>query len=269
MAKKTKCEECAQGAPLWMITYSDMVTLLLAFFVAILATADSHYTASAELKVLSSIFGGSLGVLEGGSTLSKSKAVDMGLNIQTMPSMEKGQNTSKALQTATEIFTPEIKSKTVQVQEDERGIIISLIGSDAFAPGSARLTEQTQKTLNKAGKLIRSLNKFVRVEGHADETSVIAGPASERYDTNWELAGARSINVLRFLHEAEGVEPAKISAVSYGKYRNLVSSSTPEGRAINRRVDIVILTHSEFNRNYQDSELPKSGVSNTEWIFSK
>lgn len=269
MAKQKKCEECPEGAPLWMLTYSDTITLMLTFFVAIFATAKSQQTASAEIRILSSVFGGSLGILEGGNTLSKSKVVEMGLNIQTMPSMETGKSTSKALQMATEVFKPEIKSKTVAVEQQERGIVISLIGSDAFAPGSARLTEQTRKTLSKAGSLIRSLDRFVRIEGHADETPVVAGPASERYDTNWELAGARSINVLRFLHEAENVEPAKISAVSYGKYRELVKSQTPEARAINRRVDIVILTRSDFDRGYQDSQLPQTKTSGSEWIFPK
>lgn len=269
MAKKEKCPECEKGAPLWMLTYGDTITLMLCFFVAIFATAKSQQTASTEIKIISSVFGGSLGILQGGNTLSKSKVVEMGLNIQTMPSMEVGKSTSKALQTATEIFKPEIENKTVNVQEDERGIVISLIGSDAFAPGSARLTEETRKTLLKAGNLIRSLDTFVRVEGHADETSVVGGASSERYDTNWELAAARSVNVLRYLHEAEGVEPAKLSAVSYGKYRHLVNSQTPEGRAINRRVDIVILTHSKFKRDYADSELPANKTSGTEWIFGQ
>lgn len=267
MAKQKKCEECELGAPLWMLTYGDMMTLLLAFFVMIFATGKSNFTASNEIKIISSVFGGSLGILQGGNTLSKSKAVEMGLNIQTMPSMETGRSTSKALQTATEIFKPEIKTKTVQVEQQERGLVISLIGSDAFPPGSARLTDTTRKTLVKAATLIRSLNTFVRIEGHADETPVVAGPASERYETNWELAGARAINVLRFLNEAEDVEPAKISAVSYGKYRQLVTSNTPEAKAINRRVDIVILNRGKFGRGYNDSELPQAKTSGSEWIF--
>lgn len=262
MAKKKKCPECEPGAPLFMTTYGDMVTLLLTFFVMLFTVAKID---GREFRMILSAFRGSLGMFEGGQTLSKGKLEEMGMNLETLPATEKGRTLSKALKVATEIFKPEVKTKRVRVTQDERGIVISLVGSDHFAPGSAKLTETARRTLTKAAKLLRQLPSLVRVEGHASETPVVTGMVGERYETNWELASQRSVNVLRYLHEYEDVEPEKMSAVSYGKYRPITESNTPEGRALNRRVDIVILSGKNYERSYEDDSLPGSKVPSVEY----
>lgn len=245
-----------------MSTYGDFITLLLVFFVALYKpTARSND----EMRLIMSAFKGSMGMFEGGQTFSKGKLEEMGMTVESLPAQEKGSTLSKAMKIATEIFKPEIKSRKVVVQQDERGLVISLVGTDHFAPGSARLTQETRGALIKVGDLLRQLSSFVRIEGHADETPVASGPASERYETNWELASQRSINVLRFLHENEDVDPAKMSAVSYGRFRPLSETESPEGRALNRRVDIVILTGKEYKRKYNDGILPDSRVPGIEW----
>ncbi len=262
MAKKVKCPACVQKVPEYMSTYGDFITLLLCFFIAIYRpTARSD----AEMKLIMSAFTGSLGIMSGGNTLSKGKLQEMGMNLNTMPAMEKGRALSKSLRVATEIFKPEIKSRKVQVQQDERGLVISLVGNDNFAPGSARLSDDARRILSKAAGLLVDMKAPVRIEGHADEVPVSAGPAGERYETNWELSSQRAINVLRYLSETEKVDPRKMSAVSYGKFRPVSESNTPEGRALNRRVDIVILTGKEYERDYSDSELPGSKVPTVEY----
>lgn len=260
--KKVKCPECVQKVPEYMLTYGDFITLLLVFFVAILRpTARSE----AEMKLIMSAFTGSLGILTGGNTLSKGKLQEMGMNLNSMPAMERGRALSKSFRIATEIFKPEIKSRKVQIQQDERGLVISLVGQDHFAPGSARLSDETRRILSKVAQLLIDIKAPVRIEGHADETPVASGPAGERYETNWELASLRAINVLRYLQETERVDPAKMSAVTYGKYRPISESNTPEGRALNRRVDIVILTGKDYERDYKDFELPKNKVPGVEY----
>lgn len=262
MADK-KCPECPpKGSPAWMATYGDMVTLLLCLFVILFSTAKID---GREFRLILSAFRGSLGVFEGGQTLSKGKLEEMGMNLENLPSQTRGTTLSKAMKIATEVFEPEIKAKNVEVTQDERGIIISLIGNDHFAPGSAKINPGTKKTLTKVGRLLRQLNRLVRIEGHADETAIVAAPGGESYETNWELSGIRSINVLRFLHESEDVEPEKMSAVSYGEFRPISRSRTPEGMAINRRVDIVILTASDYKRGYQDPGLPETRVPGVEF----
>jgi len=260
MAKK--CPECKTGAPAWMATYGDMVTLLLTFFVMLFTVAKID---GREFKLVLSAFRGSLGMFEGGQTLSKGRLEEMGMNLESLPSETKGSNLAKAVKIATEVFKPELKTKAVRIIQVERGLVISLIGNDNFAPGSARLTKSTKKTLTKVAKLLRIMPSFVRIEGHADETSVAAGPAREKYETNWELASQRAINVLHFLHEREDVEPEKMSTVSFGKFRPLSMSKTPEGRALNRRVDIYLLSGKNYKRGYNDKSLPGKKIPGVEW----
>ncbi len=261
MARKK--QECPLGAPLFLLTYSDMVTLILTFFVMLFTVAKVE---GKEMRIILSAFRGSMGFFEGGQTLTAGKLEQMGMNLMNLPAKEKGKTLSKDLNVATEIFEPEIKSNKVAVRQDERGLVISLIGNDHFPPGSARLTDEAKKILVKTGKLLRQYNSLIRLEGHTDETSVARSPAGEKYETNWELSSQRAINVLRYLHEYEDIEPARMSAISYGQYRPLTDSDTPEGRAINRRVDIVILTGKGYNRDYDDTNLPGEKIPGMEWV---
>ncbi len=260
--KRYKLDQVKNFAPGWMMTYSDMVTLILTFFVLLFTLAQIE---GKDFRLILSAFRGSLGIFEGGSTLSKGKLEEMGLSLETLPSNEQGKSLASAIQVATEIFKPEIKSKNVRIVEEERGLIISLVGGDHFPPGSARLTAKIKKTLVKVGKLLRSINAPVRIEGHTDENPLGRSPGF--YETNWELASQRAINVLRFLNESEDVEAEKMSTVSYGKYRPVSLSNTPEGRAINRRIDIVILKGKEYKRSYQDPDIPGKKFPGTELLF--
>ncbi len=261
MAEK-KCPECIQKVPEYMLTYGDFITLLLVFFIALYRPSARS---DAEMKLIMSSFTGSLGIFPGGQTLSPGKLEDLGMMVSTLPAQDAGHSMSKAKRIAQEIFKPEVKSRKVSVTQDERGLVISLIGTDHFAPGSARLSEETKEILAKVGNLMRQLHVPARIEGHADETPVALSPAGERYETNWELASQRAVNVLRFLHESEDVEPSKMSAVSYGMYRPVSESKSPEGRALNRRVDIVLLTAKSAGRDYKDIDLPQEKVPGVEW----
>lgn len=263
MASLKKKKKCPLGAPLFLLTYADMVTLVLTFFVMLFTVAKVE---GKEMRIILSAFRGSMGFFEGGQTLSKGKLEQMGMNLMTLPAETKERELSKALSIATEIFEPEVKSKKVAVRQDERGLVISLVGSDHFPPGSATLTNEAKRILVKVAKLLRQYDSFVRLEGHSDETAVARSPAGEKYETNWELSSQRAINVLRHLHEVEDVEPGKMSAISYGKYRPASASETPEGRALNRRVDIVILTGKKYERTYEDPDLPGKKYPGIEWV---
>ena len=262
MPKKHKCAECKQRTPIWMVTYGDMVTLLLTFFVLLFTVAKID---GRDIRLLLSPFRGSLGLFDGGQTLTEGSLESMGLTVESLPSKEKGSNLAKSIKEATEVFKPEIKSKQISVEQNERGTVISLIGDDHFEPGSAELNSSIQKALEKVGGLLRNMNAPVRVEGHADQNPVNSNKIT--FSSNWELASQRSINVIKFLTEEENVKPEKLSAVSYGRYRPLSKSKTPEGRATNRRIDIVILTHKNYNRDYNDIDLGTSKIPGVEWEF--
>ncbi|PJZ71454.1 flagellar motor protein MotB [Leptospira perolatii] len=264
-----KCPECIQAIPEYMLTYGDMVTLLLCFFIMLYKTGKTN---AIEMQIILSAFKTTTGFFDGGQTLSKGKLEEMGMNIESLPSMTTGKALSKSKKTATELFKPEIEAGKVRVSEDERGLIISLVGADYFNPGSAILNEPIKVTLKKASGLIKSLERFIRVEGHCDQDSVIPGVSPSReeraYLNNWDLAGARAINATDYLIGVGKLDPSWFQAVSYGSYRPMVleNAGTPEAKALNRRIDIVILTDRSTKRGPHESNygLPKSRLPGSE-----
>lgn len=259
MAKKKKCPEVEAGAPLWMTTYGDMVTLLLTFFVMVYAAGQVE---PQDIQLILSAFKSSLGFFDGGQTLSKGRLEEMGMQIESLPAPTTGRFLSKARKRAEAIFKPEIKARKLRITEDERGLVISLVGADYFEPGSALLTPTIEDTLKKASPLLREVNRFIRIEGHAakGEEAYLTGSSEARrtermYMNAWDLAGARANNVSVFLQD-QGVSPHLMQSVSYGSYRPIVEEGdrgTPEAAAHNRRVDIVILPNKEPTRGPAES----------------
>jgi len=234
MKRKIKCPP----PPPWMTSWSDLTTLLLTFFILLYNTNEMN---GSDFYLVLSSFQGSLGMLSGGNTLSKGSLVEMGLNVMTLPSAETGKSLGKMLKKAIEMFKPEVQSKIVRVTEDERGLVITLSGDAFFDPGSAKLKEEIFPVLKKVAQIVTPIKNFVRIEGHTDDSKITPAGALNRYETNWELSSARSVNVLRFLTENEKVEPKRLSAVSFAQYRPVDENNTPEGRAFNRRVEVIIL----------------------------
>ncbi|MFN3604683.1 MAG: OmpA family protein [Leptonema sp. (in: bacteria)] len=248
--KKQECPECDE-VPIWITTFGDLNTLLLSFFVMIFSVGKDI---PKEVQLILSAFSDSLGFFEGGQTLEKGRLEQMGMNLETLPSQVTGRSLARAKAQALSIFKPEIQAKKVRVQEDERGLIISLIGADYFEPGSAQLTPALEDVLKKVSYLLKQLNRYTRIEGHSGTKEVETGspyPNEREYINSWDLAAARSIQVTMFLQNL-GVEPSFMQALSYGSYRPLDmegDTKTPEGEAHNRRIDIVVLPFKEPLKN--------------------
>jgi chemotaxis protein MotB len=244
-----------------MSTYGDFITLLLCFFIAIYRPPAPIRVS--EMRIMLSPFQGSRGIMPGGNTLTKQKLEDMGLTVEAMPAEVKGKVQSRDKFQIKQIFEDEIKKKKIKITEEERGIVISLIGDGYFAPGSAKLTEQGRAVLTKISDVLARMDSYTRIEGYADD-EMTARPAGEFYESAWELAAQRAINALRFLEEKNEVPAEKLSAATYGKTRQLTQSGTPEARALNRRIDVIILSGKTQSRGYKDSALPADRVPQTE-----
>lgn len=265
MSKKQKCPECVQKVAEYMLTYGDMVTLLLCFFILLYTTAKND---ARHMQIILSAFQTTTGIFGGGQTMTKGPMEEMGMNIESLPSQTVGKSLSKSKQNATQIFKPEVEAGKVRVSEDERGLVISLVGADYFYPGSAMLTPSIKDTLAKAAGLIKGLERFVRVEGHSDRDSInpIMNPGREErlYINSWDLAASRAVNATVFMIQAEDIEPSWFQSVSFGSYRPLIveNEGTPEAKAFNRRIDIVILTERSARRKSNESNfgLPGSRV---------
>lgn len=239
MARKKKRGASAAGSG-WLTTYADMVTLMLCFFVMLFEPSEVDVT---QLMALSaSISGDPTG---GGLSVSAGRLSDLGNTISSMPSMEKGKMLASALKKAVSLFAPEIKTNKIAVTSDERGIVISLASDVFFYPGSAELNiAESRDTLLNLAQFLSSQDlasyRF-RVEGHTD--SGVTDP--NVWKSNWELSSARAINILHSLTDF-GAQESRFSVAGYADTRPIFSNDTAEGRAYNRRVDIIILDDAHF-----------------------
>ncbi|GHV80914.1 flagellar motor protein MotB [Spirochaetia bacterium] len=234
MAKKQKKEAGGAGGE-WIVTYSDMVTLMLCFFVALFNPDEST---DATLAAIAAAFNDTT---TGGTNLGVGRMSDLGNTVNSLPSMERGRALGTALKKAVSLFNPEVKSNKVKVTHDERGLVISLASDAFFNPASARINvEQTRDILLRLGTLLVSdevAGKKFRIEGHTDDAPIDPeGP----WPSNWELSTARSISVLNYLTDI-GVDERRFQVSGFAHTAPVASNDTAEGRAYNRRVDVIIL----------------------------
>lgn len=243
MAKKKK-ELSVGGIGEWVVTYGDMVTLLLCFFVALFNASDADVVQTEML--ISSLNNIGIGGSTGGNTLSSGKLAELGNTVGTLPSMEKGKYLGTAMKKAVSLFQPEVKSNKVRVSSNERGIVISLASDAFFRPASAQINiEETRDLLVKLAGLLSAdelKGRRFAIEGHTDSSPVDpAGP----WESNWELSAARAINTLHYLSDF-GVEERRFRVAGFADTIPLSSNNTEEGRAYNRRIDVIILDEAHL-----------------------
>lgn len=215
-----------------------MITLLLLFFI-LLYTISSLNVGKFKLisAAISSVFSGA----NFGLLLDRS---DVGASVASYPVPRQPAQTS-SIQNQQLLYTRAvselnqlIKQHLVRVVNNQSGVTISLPADTGFAPDSAKIESSYYPVLEQVAAFLGGIPNTIRIEGDTDNTPVGGG----RYTSNWELGSARAVNVLLTLRDY-GVPQRQMSSISYGSTRPLVSNSTPEGRAYNRRVDIVIVEH--------------------------
>ncbi|MBP7553501.1 MAG: flagellar motor protein MotB [Spirochaetes bacterium] len=235
---RKKDKKCEEGSPDWMLTFGDLNSLLLTFFVLIVSMA--HFDII-EVQLILSPFQGGFGIMPGGRTLTAGRLADLGSSIESLPSNERGSGMAKAHKEAISVFQAELKTRKIAVTLNERGIVITLSTDAYFKKASAELDiDATRGVLEKIANLIAQplfYDKSIRIEGHTD---TVATDSDGPWPTNWHLSTARALNTLDYLVDF-GADPKKMSVVGYGEYQPIYSNETEEGRSKNRRVDIIIL----------------------------
>ena len=259
--KKKRQKSAPKGPPAWMVTMGDMNMLLMCLFLIMMG--DETVSTAEDFRLAVSSFRGNIGMLDGGSSISKGALAEMGQSIMSLPSVDKGKATGKRTTKAAELFKPEIEAKVVRVTEDERGLIISLASDFFFDSGSARLKPEMRPILTKVSTIVRSVQNFVRIEGHTDSNVIRQTQTNDGFRTNWELSASRSLAVLLYMTNEESVNPKQLSSVAFGEFRPLDHNNTPEGRAYNRRVDIVILKE-KFLEESKDPNISRP-LPDEEW----
>ena len=224
----------------WLTTYGDMITLMLCFFVMLYNPTDADpvqmamMTASLQTDSVS-----------GGMSATSGRLADLGNSVNSLPSLEKGKNLGTAKKKAVSLFAPDRKSTRITITSDERGLVITLAADAFFAENSAELNiEETRDTLLRISQFLSMpelAGRKFRIEGHTDSTTA----DSTKWPSNWELSAARAMNVLHYLSDF-GINESQFSVAGYADNQPRHSNDTPDGRAYNRRVDIIILDEGHF-----------------------
>jgi chemotaxis protein MotB len=251
MARKKKHEEHVNHER-WLVSYADFITLLFAFFVTLYAISQVDAKKLGKLvESMQSAF--DTRVFEAGSPkLALSDGVNKGVEQQklvepisptvaTPPSLQ-------AVRAALE--TKLVRAKfvdRVRLVEERRGLVISLTEAGFFDPGKAELKESAREILAAIAETLFEVQYALRIEGHTDTTPI----HTAQFPSNWELSTARAMFILSYLTGQHSFEPSKLSVAGYGEYRPIASNKNAEGRAMNRRVDIVILSESERQQEPQ------------------
>lgn len=236
---KDKCPECVEGAPAWMATYGDLVTLLMCFFVLLFAFSSID---AQKFEAVMQSFQGSAGILSGGKSLSEAPLVFDGMpESQTSSQQVIEQNKLENLKEKVEEYLEQNQMEAmVEVELEDRGLVIRFKDNVLFDPGSANVKQGSFEILDFLSELLSTeelINEEIRVEGHTDNVPNI----SVIYPSNWELSTARATNVVRYFVERSGFTPARLSAAGYSEYHPIATNDTAEGRSANRRVDIVVI----------------------------
>lgn len=212
----------------WMLTFSDLLNLLLVFFVMIVAMS------SMDREHLNNAFKNFIG--ESGALEEEAMG---GEGIFAEQTGEIRQEILKSLLTIRptrgEAELPKDLLGTIEVVVDKRGVVIRLSEKLTFESGSSALKPAAKNLIESVAPMLKRLNAPIEVEGHTDATPI----KSARFASNWELSIDRATKIVRLLEQC-GIDPKLLSATGYAHLRPIADNKTAEGRAKNRRVEIVI-----------------------------
>jgi chemotaxis protein MotB len=221
----------------WLLTYSDMITLLMAFFIMMYSMSVLNVSKFHEAAI--SIRSGFGGIIRGqGKSVLRATGT-----FATKPSPIAGDSAGAAWHVIRPLVSFIEKDaamrKSAEVTQDDRGVVVSMLSDNLlFAPGSAEIRTPAFPLLDKIAETLDKLGNDVRIEGHTCDLPPRPGSG---YETNWELSTARATNVLRYFVEQKGLNARLFSAAGYAGTHPLVPNTTDRNRRKNRRVDMVIV----------------------------
>lgn len=257
MAVKRKPDEVKPGAA-WMNTFSDLMNLLLCFFVLLfsMSTVDAQ-----KFELIAASFTQNFSIFSGGATaigdgilvsngVSQLNELDqyvntMGYSSQKSESKdefekveeEQFQESEQLAEKVEEAVAEEKLDKEVDIDFTSQYVLLTLNGSLLFDSGSATVREEAKPIIDKVGVILQRYgDSLIEIEGHTDNVPI----HNSKYEDNNELSSARALSVFKYLLETTNLEPAMLKHAGRGEYVPVADNSTPEGRSKNRRVEIKI-----------------------------
>ena len=257
MAKQKKPEEAPAGAPAWMATFSDLMNLLLCFFVLLfsMSTVDAQ-----KFEAMAESFSQTFSIFSGGATaigdgvlisngVSQLNELDEYIN-STGNAAEVEEESKDALEefeqqqlqcseelaeVVEEVLQEQSLDGEITVDFTSQYVTLNLNGSLLFDSGSAQLKEESKPVLDKVAQILsRYGESTIEIEGHTDNVPI----HNSDYANNNELSSFRALAVFDYFMETTNLDPAKVKHSGRGEYVPIADNTTPEGRARNRRVEI-------------------------------
>ena len=239
MARRRKAHSGHVNHERWVISYADFVTLLFAFFVVMFATANAD---KGKARAISEAVKAALD--QSGSKPVK-QAISEALNegkLEEAKKTYKDQNDLVELRPSLKLLQQQLKTEIdkgqVELHMEPRGLAISFNQAAVFDSGEAVIKDSAVSAVEKVASAILKLPNQIRLEGHTDNLPI----HNAHFNDNWSLSSARSIAILHMLNEKFGVPEGRMAVSGYADVAPIASNDTEEGRAKNRRVDVIILS---------------------------
>ncbi|MGA8668773.1 MAG: OmpA family protein [Terracidiphilus sp.] len=239
----------------WLVSYADFITLLFAFFVVLYAFAKADQKMQAEIPTAIDRAFRSLGALpdrspKPGTLASDSPFADQPMPLLNIVTSEDVMSPAKVKDDLESIrreleksLSNQVAQHAVSIQMGRDGLIISLREAGFFNSGSATPRPETLNTLQQVAASVVRTPYDVRVEGHTDNLPM----HNVAFDSNWELSSARATAIARIILSLDAIPPERLSVAGFAEFHPIASNATPEGRAENRRVDLIILPRTKLN----------------------
>jgi chemotaxis protein MotB len=239
MSKKKHREEEPENQERWLLTYADLITLLLGLFVILYAMSQVDKTKYQDfVSALTQQFG-SKSVLAGHKGISFDPSTKTGRAQSPKFAFKRVPRKERISSQLSILLKKQIESNQVMIKDTKDGIAINLLELLMFETGKADIRPQAEETLDAIADFLSQMNNRIRVEGHTDNIPIHTAV----FPSNWHLSVARAMNTGYSLME-KGVPQQRISIAGYSEFQPVAENDSPENRAKNRRVEIVIITES-------------------------
>jgi len=235
--------EDQENSERWLLTYADLITLLLAFFIVMYSMSRIDAKKFGRMqKQLSSVLRGGTTIFPEGEEFD-GRGAGM-LNLGELRLVQ-WRVQSKFIPRGKEIHPedeagPQLGEEAVTAEVNERGLVIHVKDHALFESGKADLKPEAVDVLTSIASELKNMANHICIEGHTDDVPI----NTPKFPSNWELSSARATNVVRYFVDKQGYYPDRISSRGFGEYRPMATNLTEDGRARNRRVDIVVLSQS-------------------------
>ncbi len=267
MARRRREEE-HENHERWLVSYADFITLLFAFFVVMYAVSSVN---EGKYKVLSNSLtnafknttgqpgGQPISVIQGAHPMPLRPVLKAEKQAESRKleekKVEKRQQMKRVAGDIMDALQPLVAQGKVRLLETSRGVTIEISDSVLFPVGQAKLQPSSASAMGSIAQVLADTDFPITIEGHTDNVPI----STPQFPSNWELSAMRATTVLRLFNDA-GVGAERLTAIGYGETRPIETNTTPEGRAMNRRVSILI----DSNRPEEPTELGEKSLNSAE-----